>query len=178
MDIFEAIKQRHSVRAYQQREVEAEKLQRILEAANNSPSAGNRQAYEIVLVRDVERKQQLVKAAWDQTFVAEAPVVLVFLAAPDRNRDRYAERGAQLYCVQDATIACAYAELVATALGLSCCWVGAYDDAAVAAAVGATGTLRPVAVLPIGYAAEQPPARPRRALSDLVHGEIVGGKQS
>ena len=177
MDIFEAIKQRRSVRAYQRREVEAEKLQRILEAADAAPSAGNRQAYEIVLVRDAERKQQLVDAAWDQTFIGEAPVVLVFLAAPERNRDRYAGRGAALYCVQDATIACAYAELTATALGLKCCWVGAYDDAAVAAAVGATGTLRPVAVLPIGYAAEQPPARPRRALSDLVHHELVGGKQ-
>ena len=178
MDLFEAIKRRHSIRAYQRREVEAEKLRHILEALNNAPSAGNRQAYEVVLVRDAERKQRLVRAAWDQTFIAEAPVVLVFLAAPDRNRERYAERGAQLYCVQDATIACAYAELVATALGLSCCWVGAYDDAAMAAAVGATGTLRPVAVLPIGYAAEQPTVRPRRALSDLVHGEIVGGKQS
>ena len=92
MDIFEAIKQRHSVRAYQRREVEAEKLQRILEAADAAPSAGNRQAYEIVLVRDAERKEQLVDAAWDQTFIGEAPVVLVFLAAPERNRDRYAER--------------------------------------------------------------------------------------
>ncbi|OHE79839.1 MAG: nitroreductase [Verrucomicrobia bacterium GWF2_62_7] len=178
MDIFEAIKQRHSIRVYQRREVEAEKLQRILEAINAAPSAGNCQAYEVVLVRDAERKQRLVKAAWDQTFIAEASVVLVFLAAPDRNHARYATRGAELYCVQDATIACAYAELAATALGLSCCWVGAYDDAAVAAAVGATGTLRPVAVLPIGYAAEQPPARARRALSDLVHGEVVGSKQS
>lgn len=176
MDIFEVIQQRHSVRAYQPREVEAEKLQRILEAANAAPSAGNRQAYEIVLVRDADRKQRIVKAAWDQTFIAEAPVVLVFLAAPERNRDRYAERGEALYSVQDASIACAYAELTATALGLNGCWVGAYDDLAVAAAVGAVGTLRPVAVLPIGYAAEQPPARPRRALSDLVHEEVVGGQ--
>ena len=178
MDIFETIKQRHSTRAYQRRELAVEKLQHILESANNAPSAGNRQAYEIVLVRDDERKRQLVKATWDQTFIAEAPVVLVFLAAPDRNHDRYAERGTQLYCVQDATIACAYAELAATALGLNCCWVGAFDDAAVAAVVGATGTLRPVAVLPIGYAVEQPTARPRRALNNLVHHEVVGGKQS
>ncbi|MBI5817534.1 MAG: nitroreductase family protein [Verrucomicrobia bacterium] len=176
MDIFKVIKDRHSVRAYERREVEEEKLQRILEAANAAPSAGNRQAYEIVLVRDAERKQRLVKAAWDQTFIAEAPVVLVFLAAPDRNRERYADRGAKLYCVQDATIACAYAELAATALGLSCCWVGAYEDAAVAAAVGATGALRPVAVLPMGYAAEQPSARPRRELKDLVHQERVWSK--
>jgi nitroreductase len=175
MDIFEAVKQRHSVRAYQRREVEAEKLQRILEAADAAPSAGNRQAYEIVLVRDAERKRRLVKAAWDQTFIAEAPVVLVFLAAPERNRDRYAERGEQLYSVQDATIACAYAELAATALGLNCCWVGAYDDAAVAAAVGASGSLRPVAVLPVGYAAEERQLRPRRALDDLVHHEVVRG---
>ncbi len=178
MDIFEAIRQRRSVRAYQAREVEADKLQRILEAANAAPSAGNRQAYEIVLVRDAERKQRIVKAAWDQTFIAEAPVVLVFLAAPERNRDRYAERGETLYAIQDATIACAYAELTATALGLNCCWVGAYEDADVAAAVGATGTLRPVAVLPIGYAAEQPPARPRRKPGDLVHNETFGNIRS
>ena len=177
MEIFEAIKSRHSTRAFQRRDLPADALQRILEAADNAPSAGNRQAYEIVLVRDEDRKRRLAAAAWDQTFIAQAPVALVFLAAPDRNRDRYRERGEQLYCVQDATIACAYAELAATALGLSCCWVGAYDDAAVAGAVGATGTLRPVAILPIGYAAEDPGLRPRRLLSDLVHDEVVTKKR-
>lgn len=177
MELFEAIKQRHSVRAYQKREVELEKLQRILEAINAAPSAGNRQAYEVVLVRDAERRQRLVKAAWDQTFIAEAPVVLVFLAAPERNRERYAQRGAELYCVQDATIACAYAELAATAMGLNCCWVGAYDDDEVAAAVGATGSLRPVAVLPIGYAAEERQTRPRRPLNDLIQQEIVRSRR-
>ena len=173
MDFFEVIERRRSVRVYQQRDVEQEKLLRILEAANRAPSAGNRQAYDIILVRDPQRKWRLAQASLDQRFVTEAPVVLVFMASPERNRSRYGQRGAQLYAVQDATIACAYAQLAATAEGLETCWVGAFDDDAVAAAVEAPRTMRPVAVLPIGYAAEPAVPTPRRPLKDMVQNETV-----
>ena len=177
MKFFDLTKARRSIRAYQPREVEAEKLQQILQAANDAPSAGDRQAYEIVVVRDTARIRRLVKAAWDQTFIAQAPVVLVFLTSPQRNRERYDQRGVQLYCVQDATIACAYAQLAATALGLATCWIGAFSDEAVADAIGATEPMRPVAMLPVGYAAEHPDPRPRRRLNDLVHRERIGDKE-
>jgi len=74
-----------------------------------------------------------------------------------------------LYCVQDATIACTFAILAATALGLASVWVGAFDEDDVRRAIGAPPTHRPVAMLPIGYAAEVPRLRPRRSLKDLVH---------
>ncbi|MCX7887196.1 MAG: nitroreductase family protein, partial [Verrucomicrobiae bacterium] len=117
MDLFETIRRRCSVRAFKDRPVAEADLQRILAAANAAPSAGNMQAYEIVVVCDVVRRRRLAKAAWDQYFIAEAPVALVFLSNPQRNRERYGQRGAELYAVQDATIACAYAQLAATALG-------------------------------------------------------------
>jgi nitroreductase len=173
MNIFDAFQLRYSARAYQNKSVSEDDLQRILQAANDAPSAGNRQAYDIVVVRDIERKRKLVKAAWDQTFIAEAPVVLVFLTNPGRNRERYGERGARLYAVQDATVACAYAQLAATALGLATCWVGAYDDDAVAKTVGAAVFSQPVAVLPIGYAADTARPRSRRPLKDLIHDETA-----
>ncbi len=103
----------------------------ILAAANDAPTAGNLQAYEIIIVRDAARKRQLAAAAWHQDFVAVAPVVLVFCANPDRNRGKYGERGARLYAVQDATIAVTYAQLAATVQGLGTCWVGAFDEGAV-----------------------------------------------
>jgi nitroreductase len=173
MDFYEVVGRRHSVRVYQPREVEQEKLQRILEAANRAPSAGNKQAFDIILVRDPKRKWRLCEACLDQRFVTEAPVVLVFLASPERNRTRYDQRGVQLYALQDATIACAYAQLAATAEGLDTCWVGAFDDDAVAAAVEAPRAMRPVAVLPIGYAAEQAAPTSRRPLEDLVQNETA-----
>ncbi|MEM3555879.1 MAG: nitroreductase family protein [Candidatus Micrarchaeia archaeon] len=171
MEFFEVLKNRHSVRKFKDMPVEEEKLQKILEAANSAPSAGDLQAYEIVVVRDKERKNKLVSAAYEQEFIAKAPVVLVFVAHPERSSRRYGRRGAELYCIQDATIATAYAQLAATALGLSCVWVGAFDEKEVAKVINAKENLKPVSMLPIGYADEQPRATPRRGVEELVHEE-------
>ena len=173
MELFDTLQRRYSARAYQSKPVAASDLQRILQAANDAPSAGNKQAYEIVVVSDARRKRDLAQAAGDQQFIAEAPVVLVFLTNPDHNRDRYGERGARLYAVQDATVACAYAQLAATALGLATCWVGAYDDEAIAEIVRAPDSSQPVAILPIGYAADTARPRSRRPLASLIHDETA-----
>lgn len=170
MEFFEVLEKRYSVRAYKPDPIDDATLTKILEAINSAPSAGNLQAYEVIVVRDPERKRQLARAAWDQMFIAQAPVVLVFVANPERNK-RYGRRGAELYCLQDATIACAYAQLAAVALGLGSCWIGAFDDDAVRKVVGIPANMRPVAVLPIGVPADTPEPRERRPLSDLVHEE-------
>ncbi len=169
MDYFEVINERHSIRAYKNRPVESEKLQKILETINRAPSAGNLQAYEIYLVTDAKHKIALVESAYDQEFLAQAPIVLVFCAHAARSVGKYGKRGADLYCVQDAAIACTFAMLAATALGLSTVWVGAFDEDEVRRVIGASQAHRPVAMLPVGYAAESPRLRPRRRLNDLVH---------
>lgn len=169
MDYFELLQSRRSIRLYANRAIEPDKLERILMAANQAPSAGNLQAYEIMLIHSPTVKQELARAAGDQEFLGQAPVVLAFCANPDRSAVRYAERGRTLYCIQDATIACAYAQLAATALGLASVWVGAYHDEAVRQTLGISDSLIPVALLPIGYPAESPPARSRRPLDELVH---------
>jgi nitroreductase len=171
MDFFDIIQTRRSIRLYQEAPIEPEKLQTILEAANIAPSAGNLQGFEIYLVTRLETRQALVRAALGQEFIAQAPVALVFCANPERSAPRYGKRGRQLYSVQDATIACTFAMLAATALGLSTVWVGAFDDDGVRQAVGLPADLLPVAVLPIGYAAESPAPRPRRSLQEIVHRE-------
>ncbi len=168
MDFFTVLRERHSVRSFAERSVEPEKLRAILEAANRAPSAGNLQAYEIYVVTRPATLKALRRAAFDQKFVAQAPVVLVFCAHPARSASSYDERGATLYSVQDATIACAYAQLAATALGLGSVWVGAFDEDAVRRALSIGNELVPVALLPIGYAAESPEITSRRALEGLV----------
>lgn len=168
MDLFDSIRNRRSVRAFLPQAVDPAALLRILEAANAAPSAGNLQGYEIFRVTGEKERAALARAAYDQLFVAQAPVVLVFCANPARSAAKYGERGARLYSVQDATIACAFAMLAVTALGLGTVWVGAYSDSAVQAVIGRTDLL-PVAMLPIGHPAEDPEPSARRALSDLVH---------
>lgn len=169
MDFFDVIRERHSVRAYLPQPVEAEKLQTILETINRAPSAGNRQAFEVYVVTRSEQRQALAQACLNQEFVAQAPVDLVFCTHPALNAQRYGQRGANLYSPQDAAIACTFAMLAATALGLASVWVGAFDDEAVYQVIGAPESQRPVAVLPIGYAAETPRLRSRRPLDEVVH---------
>lgn len=174
MEFFEVLKSRRSVRLYKDKDVEEEKLHKILWAANSAPSAGNLQAYEIVVVKDRRKREALSIAALRQDFIAQAPVVLVFLINPARTKWRYGLRGIHLYCIQDATIAASYAQLAATALGLGSVWVGAFDSSKVSEIVGARGELTPVAILAIGYPAEKPTPTPRRSLRDLVHNEKIG----
>jgi len=169
MDLFEVIKRRRSVRAFEKRVVEEEQVNVILEACNAAPSAGDLQAYEIYLIRSEEKLRELAQAALDQDFIAGAALALVFCAHPRRSAIKYGSRGSELYCIQDATIAGAYAQLGATALGLGCVWVGAFDDAKVLHSIGAPHALKPIAIIPIGYPAELPQATPRRGVNRLVH---------
>lgn len=169
MEFFEVICARQSIRAFQDQPIEPEKLQHILETINRAPSAGNLQGYEVFLVTNRSCLQALARATSGQSFITQAALALVFCAHPARSAQKYDQRGKTLYCLQDATIACAYAQLAATALGLASVWVGAFDEEAVRAAINAGPDLRPIAFLPIGYAAEKPEGRSRRALMDLIH---------
>jgi nitroreductase len=168
MDFFELTRARRSIRAYKPRPVEEDKLRRILEAANQAPSAGNLQAYMILVVRDAASRLALSRASLNQESLVQAPVVLAFFAHPRASSAKYKNRGVELYSVQDATIACAYAQLAATELGLGTVWIGAFEDAAVSQALKAKSDWRPVALLPIGYPAESPAPTPRRALAELA----------
>ena len=169
MDFFQVIDQRYSMRKYKDTQVEEEKLQQILAAINRAPSAGDLQGYEVYIVRKADQRLALVQAAGGQAFIAEAPITLAFCANPARSSVWYKERGVELYSVQDATIACTFAMLAATALGLATVWVGAFDEASVRSALGIPVELVPVALLPIGYAAKEPRITPRRELGDIAH---------
>lgn len=167
MDFFDTAASRHSIRAFENVDVEREKIDRILETMNRAPSAGDLQAYQVYLVRSRNRRLALARAALDQMFISEAPFVLVFCAVPSRSAIKYGRRGEQLYALQDATIACAHAQLAAAALGLGSTWVGAFDEDAVRQAVGIAGREIPIAILPVGYPAEAPSQTARRRLVDL-----------
>ncbi len=174
MDFFEAVQKRQSIRKFTGQAVSKEQLKQILEAANRAPSAGNLQAYKVFVVKEFELRQILARAAGGQDCIAEAPLVLVFCADPTRSAAKYGSRGEQLYCIQDATIACCYAQLAITALGLATVWIGAVHEPEVLKdALKLKEDLWPIALLPIGYPAETPEKKPRRKLSDLVH-ELLG----
>ncbi|MCS7091555.1 MAG: nitroreductase family protein [Verrucomicrobiota bacterium] len=168
-EFFEVLEHRRSIRAYQNRPLEPGQLDRILQAAQRAPSAGNLQAYEIVVVQDAATLHDLARLCYNQMFIAQAAAGLVFCADPARSANRYGPKGETLYAVQDATLAAAYAELAVAALGLATCWIGAFDEVELARRLKLRAELRPVALLPIGWPAEDPPRTPRRPAQEVVH---------
>ncbi|MBN1170082.1 nitroreductase family protein [Candidatus Micrarchaeota archaeon] len=167
MEFYDVIHKRRSIRAFLGKEIESGKLERILQAANSAPSAGNLQAYRLYIVTSREIKQGICEASHGQDFLMEAPILLVFCAIRNPGM-KYGDRGAELYSVQDATIAAAYCQLAITAEGLGSVWVGGFDTFEVSRLLNALPYEVPVAAIPIGYPAEQPEATGRKSLQDLV----------
>lgn len=168
-DFFATVRNRHSIRKYQTDiAVEPEKLHAIIEMACAAPSAGDLQAYKIFVVSNKEKKKQLSNAAKDQAFIADAPICLVFCSNPEISEHQFGERGKNLYAIQDATIAAAYAQLAVVAAGLASTWVGYFDERKVKEILGINGALNPVAILSLGYPAEIPEITGRQPLDNIV----------
>jgi len=176
LDVFEAIKSRRSVRAFTNEPVSDAEVEKLIDAARWAPSAGNIQPWEFVVVRDPEIKKGLSKAALDQTFIEEAPVVIVVCANVWRSGQGYGTRGVNLYCLQDTAAATQNMLLAAQALELATCWVGAFQEEEARKVLNIPTGVRPVAIIPVGHAAEKPMARSRRPLSEIVHRETFGRK--
>jgi nitroreductase len=164
MDVRAAIKGRRSVRSYTQQTVESGKIGTILEAGRLSPSASNRQKWKFIVVRDPATREKLARASMNQTFVGQAPVVLVACATESKAVMRC---GLPTYAV-DVSIAFAYMLLQAHELGLGSCWIGAFDEDEVKSILGVPREVRVAALSPIGYPATEDAARPRKSLDEIT----------
>jgi len=169
MELLEAIKERRSVRAFKQQDVPEETVEKLIDAARHAPSAGNIQPWEFVVVRNLEVKRKLARAALNQAFVEEAPVVIVVCANERRSSMGYGSRGKTLYCIQDTAAATQNILLTAYSLGLGTCWIGAFNEDEAKRAVNAPEGIRPVAIIPVGYPDETPSHRRIRPLSQIIH---------
>jgi nitroreductase len=164
MDVFTAISQRCSVRSYKATDVEEDKLKRILEAARLSPSASNRQEWKFVIVKNKETKKKLAKAAFGQTFIGEAPIVIVACGTEPKT---IMACGQPAYTV-DVSIACAFMILQAYELGLGTCWIGAFEEGEVKKVLNIPKEVRVVAMTPLGYPNQLPSQKSRKSLDQIV----------
>jgi nitroreductase len=168
MDFSELIQQRYSVRAYRPLPVEDEKLQRILEAARLAPTAANRQAFQIIVIHTAGREAEL-KRIYKADFFTQAPIILGAIGVPAKNWIRRDQRN---YNDLDVGIVMDHLVLAATNQGLGTCWIGAFDPDEARKVLGLPAEVEPIAFTPLGYAADQGPAKKqRKPLSELVRYE-------
>jgi len=165
MNVVEAIKKRASVRSYLDKPIEDEKLNAVLEAGRLAPSASNRQEWRFVIVRDGEVRRKLGEAANGQSFVGEAPVVIVACAVTDGH---VMSCGQPCYPI-DVAIALDHISLAAVEYDLGTCWIGAFNEGKVKEILGIPEEVRVVELMPIGYPATQAVKEKNR----LPFGKIV-----
>lgn len=163
MDLYEAIQQRRSVRAYQDKPVEDDKLRRILDAARLAPSASNRQAWRFVVVREAALRKGLAEAA-DQAFIAQAPLVIAAVSLePDRRMHCNVPAGPV-----DCAIALEHIALAAAAEGLGTCWIGHFDQIRCREILNVPAGAQIIELMPLGYPADSARPKTRKSLDDVV----------
>jgi nitroreductase len=164
MHVMDAIKIRKSVRSYLDKPVEDEKLKTILEAGRLAPSASNRQEWRYVIVRDREERERIAEAANRQSFVGEAPVIIVACAETDGH---IMSCGQPCYPI-DVAISLDHMTLVAAELSLGTCWIGAFNEKKVKEILGIPEHIRVVALMPLGYPSNPSPIKKNRLPLDMI----------
>jgi nitroreductase len=168
MDKHSVLRRRFSCRSYRPDPVPRDVLEELLDGARWAPNAGNLQPWRFVVVLDQSHRRALARAALNQRFLASAPAVVVVCAVPEESVRVYGSRGRDLYCLQDTAAATENLMIAATDAGLATCWVGAFDEAAVARDLDLASGWRPVALVSVGYPAEKPGRRSRRSLESVA----------
>ncbi len=168
MEFKDLIKKRRSVRRFKEDLLPRDLLRDLLETALYAPSAGNVQPWKFTVIQSNHIKEKLAAAALNQRWIAEAPTVVVVQIDLERAFKTYGQRGSSLYAIQDTAATIQTMLLYATYKGIASCWVGAFVEKEVSKILSLSSNLRPVALISLGYAAEDPPAPPRRAAEEVI----------
>jgi len=166
MKVLELMRQRCSVRKYQDRPVEKDKLLYVLEAARVAPSACNYQPWKMIVIED---KATIRRIAPDWVPEAKTPAVIV---ACGDHRQSWRRRDGKDHCDIDVAIAVDHLILAAAEVGLGTCWICAFNAFQCAEVLNLPYQLEPMVLIPIGYPDEgKDPQRhrdQRKPLEQLV----------
>jgi nitroreductase len=170
---IDLVRKRRSIRAYRPDSVPREMIESCLEAARFAPSASNNQGWRFIIVEG-ELKDRLVEAALGgivvpNRFAARAPVIAVLTMKLDLVTHRIGARIKKIdYHLVDAGIAGEHFVLQAAELGLGTCWIGWFNKKAVRSLLEIPALSDIPALITMGFPAEEPKPRPRRAVSEIA----------
>ena len=164
MDVFEAIKKRRSIRSYEDKPIEEDKLKKVLEAGRLAPSAANRQEWKFVIVKDRFLKKKIAAAANKQNFISQAGAIIVGCGTECFN---VMTCGQYAYTV-DVSIAMTQMSLQAVEEGLGTCWIGAFKEDEVKKILNLPDEVRVVELMTLGYPAYVPEPTLRKKLDEVI----------
>lgn len=167
LDFLKLVQTRYSTRAYKADPVPEAFLQRVLEAARLAPTAAGRQAFQLLVIRTAGRQAEL-RRLYPREWFSRAPLIIGICTLPGQ---AWVRADGKNYADVDAAIVMDHLILAAADAGLGTCWIGAFDPRAARAIFNIPETAEPVAFTPLGYAADHPKPKQRKALKELVRHE-------
>ena len=167
MQLLELMRSRHSIRGYSSRKVEKEKLDYVIEAFRVAPSAKNIQPWHLIVVNNRDTINRLVPVCNNQTFIGEAPIVIVVIGDEKNAFGRMGGYASSLFV--DIGIALEHLILAAWEKGLGTCWVGAFTEEEIKKILNVPEDLRVVAITPLGYPDTKPKNKGRKSVREIVH---------
>lgn len=168
MDAIENLKTRRSIRKFQNKEIDDDVLNEILDCARHALSSHNSQSWEFVVVTDVGIKEKLSEAHQWSDFVKTAPVVVVVCINNKLASFRPSE-------IATSAVAAENLMLAAHAKGLGSCWVYIKDNEDTRVSKYVKDLLKipehsdPLCMIPIGYPDQKPGVKKLRDLETIVH---------
>lgn len=151
MHIDKLFLQRKSVRSFSNKEIDKETIVELLNAARLAPSAVNYQPWRFFVCTTEDMKQRIVES-YPRKWFQSAPLYIVACADKSQSWKRSADN--KDHGNIDVAIAVTHLMLKATELGLGTCWVCNFDASVLTDALNLDNVLEPVAIIPIGYPAE------------------------
>ena len=166
MNFLELVKMRHSVRSYEDRPVETEKLDYIMECVRMAPSAVNFQPWKYKIITEPETLKA-IQTAYAREWFQTAPCVIVACADHDTSWHRQAD--GKDHADIDVAIAVEHLCLAAAEQGLGTCWVCNFDVPRCAEVLNLPENLTPVALIPVGYSVKSEiPEKKRKAIEEIL----------
>lgn len=148
MPFLNLVKKRYSVRKFQSKPVETEKLNAILEAGRMAPSACNLQPWQFLVISKPDQCNNFAKTVYAREWLQSAPVIIVICGD---HSESWKRRDAKDHCDIDCAIAADHMTLAAAELGLGTCWICNFDVQKCRTLLKLPDPLEPVVILPLGY---------------------------
>jgi nitroreductase len=164
MNFLDLVKQRYSCRSYQNKSVEQEKLDYVMDCARLAPSAVNKQPWLLRIVSDDASKAKL-QECYDRDWFKTAPMYIICSILHDEEWIRY---DGKHHGNIDIAIAVEHLCLAATEQGLATCWVCNFNIEKCKKNFDIHADEDPTVIIPIGYAADQPTEKKRKPISEII----------
>ncbi|MHA1491160.1 MAG: nitroreductase family protein [Promethearchaeota archaeon] len=157
------LKERRSIRNFQDKKIPDEEIKMILEAGRWTPSASNRQAWKFIVIKNREFMKWMAKTAIYGSFVRKALVAIAIVGDMKENPNWY---------IQDTSLVSMNMQLMAWSLGIGTCWIGSMDREKAKKILGLGKEDFLLTILPLGYIRGDVPKPTLRKDLDRISIEI------